>query len=90
MATEYNESYTDILDTLKKYQDRHVQRLSSKKLKEAVIRVMDEKEEEIERNINNITCKFSISVSSYQECTKERFKLVIRKTTCCRRSGQNG
>ena len=38
------------------YQDCHGQRLSSKKLKEAVLRVMDEEEEEIEHNINNITC----------------------------------
>ena len=56
MATEDIEYFTDILNTLKKYQDRHGQRLSSKKLKEAVLRVMDEEEEEIERNINNITC----------------------------------
>ena len=56
MATEDNEYFTDILDTLNKYQDRHGQRLSNKKLKEAVLRVMDEEEEEIERNINNITC----------------------------------
>ena len=59
MATEGNEYFTDILDTLNKYQDRHGQRLSSKKLKEAVLRVMDEEEEEIERNINNITCDTS-------------------------------
>ena len=56
MATEENEYSTDIIDTLNKYQDRHGQRLSSKKLKEAVLCVMDEEEEEIERNINNITC----------------------------------
>ena len=60
MATEGNEYFTDILDTLNKYQDRHGQRLSSKNLKEAVLRVMDEEEEEIERNINNITCDTSI------------------------------
>ena len=45
MATEDNEYFTDILDTLKRYQDRHGQRFSSKKLKEAVLRVMDEEEE---------------------------------------------
>ena len=42
-----------ILDTLNIYQDRHEQRLSSKKLREAVRRVMDQEEEEIERNIND-------------------------------------
>ena len=58
MATEDNEYFLDILDTLNKFQDRHGQRFSSKKLKEAVCRVMDEEEEEeeMERNINNITC----------------------------------
>ena len=56
MATEDNEYFTDILDTLNEYQDRHGQRLFSKKLREAVSHVMDEEEEEMERNINNITC----------------------------------
>ena len=56
MATEYNEYFTDILDTLNEYQDRHGQRLSNKNLKEAVLRVMDEEEEEMERKTNNITC----------------------------------
>ena len=42
MATEDNEYFSDIIDTLKRCQDRHGQRLPSKKLKEAVLRVMDE------------------------------------------------
>ena len=33
MATEDNEYFSDILDTLKEYQDRHGQRLCSKKLR---------------------------------------------------------
>ena len=45
MATEGNEYFTDILDTLNKYQDRHGQRLSSKNIKEAVIRTMEQEEE---------------------------------------------
>ena len=56
MANEDNEYFTDILDTLNRYQDRHGKRLSSKKLKEAILHVMNEEEEEMERNINNITC----------------------------------
>ena len=56
MATEDNGYFSDILDTLNRCQDRHGQRLCSKKLKEAVLRVMDEKEDKIERNINNVTC----------------------------------
>ena len=59
MANVDNEYFTDVLDTLNEYQDRHGQRLSSKKLREAVRRVMDEEEEEMERNINNITCDTS-------------------------------
>ena len=55
MATEDNEYFPGVIDTLNKYQDRHGQRLSSKKLREAVCCVMDEEEEEMERNINNIT-----------------------------------
>ena len=56
MATEVNEYFTGILDTLNKYQDRHGQRLYSKNPKESVLRVMEQEEEEIERNIDNITC----------------------------------
>ena len=41
-------------DNLNEYNDRHGQRLSSKKLWDAVIGVMEEEEEEIESNINNI------------------------------------
>ena len=59
MDSEDNEYFTDILDTLNKYQDRHGQRLSSKKLREAVRRVMDEEGEEMERNIYNLTCHTS-------------------------------
>ena len=45
MDTEGNEYFTDILDTLNKYQDRHGQRFSSKKLKEAVLCVIKQEEE---------------------------------------------
>ena len=48
-----------MLDHLNEYNDRHSQILSSKNFKEAVLRVMEEEEEEIERNINNITCDTS-------------------------------
>ena len=53
MANVHNEYFTDVLDALNKYKDRHGQRLSSKKLKEALLRVMDEEKEEIERNTSN-------------------------------------
>ena len=55
IATEGNEYFTDILDTLNKYQDRHSQRFSRKKLKEAGLCVTEQEEEEIELSINNIT-----------------------------------
>ena len=56
MATSGNEYFTDMLDHLNEYHDPHGQRLSSKKLKEAILHVMEEEEKEIERNINKITC----------------------------------
>ena len=55
MATEGNWYFTDILDTLNKYQYRHSQILSSKKLKEAVLRVMEQGEKEIKHNIRGFT-----------------------------------
>ena len=73
MATEDNEYFTDILDTLNKYQDRHGQRLSSKNIKEAVLRVMEEEEEEIKCNINNITCD-----TSFQSHVCEMYKRNIQ------------
>ena len=36
MANVDNEYFLDVIDTLNEYQDRHGQRLSSKKLREAV------------------------------------------------------
>ena len=59
MATAHNAYFTDVLDTLNKYQDPHSQRFSCKKLIEAVLRVTEEEEEEMECNINNITCNTS-------------------------------
>ena len=44
-----------MLDHLIEYNDRHVQQLSGKKLWYAVIRVMEEEEEEIKSHINKIT-----------------------------------
>ena len=55
MATEDNEYFSYILNTLNKYQECHSQTFSSKKLRKAVRRVMGEEEEEMERNINNIS-----------------------------------
>ena len=43
MATECNEYFTGVLDTLNEYQYRHGQILSSKKLREAFCRNMDER-----------------------------------------------
>ena len=56
MATSDYTYFTEMLDYLNEYHDRQGQKLSSKNLKEAVLRIMEEEEEEIERNINNITC----------------------------------
>ena len=45
MATERDEYFTDMLDHLNEYNNFHGQILSSKNLKEAVLRVMEEEEE---------------------------------------------
>ena len=46
-------------DHLNEYNECHSEQLSSKNLKEAVFLAMEDEEEEIERNINNITCNTS-------------------------------
>ena len=48
-----------MLDHLNEYNDLQGQILSSKNLKEAVLRVMEELCKEIERNNNNIRCNIS-------------------------------
>ena len=59
VATSGDEYFTEMFDHLNKYHDRHGQILSSKNLKESVLRIMEEEEEEIKSNINNITCDTS-------------------------------
>ena len=56
MATEDNEYFTDIFDIVNTCQYHHEQILSSKKIKEAVLRIIDEEEEDIKCNINIVTC----------------------------------
>ena len=56
MYTKESEYFMDTLDTLNEDEDLHVQILSSKKVREAVRRVMDEEAEDMKRNINKITC----------------------------------
>ena len=46
MATQREEYYTDILNSLLKHNNRHGTSLSSKNLQEAVSRVMEEKEKD--------------------------------------------
>ena len=48
MANVDNDYFSDVLDTINKYRDRHGKILSSKKLREAVGRVMNEEVEEME------------------------------------------
>ena len=45
MATSGDEFFTDMLYHLNEYNDRHSKRLSSKNLKESILRVMEEEEE---------------------------------------------
>ena len=58
MATAREEYYTKMLDSLLNYNDCHGTPFSSENLREAVIRVMAETEEEekyAKRNVNNVT-----------------------------------
>ena len=73
MATSGNKYFTDILEHLNEYHDNNSQRLSSKNIKEAVLRVMEEEEEEIKCNINNITCD-----TSFQSHVCEMYKRNIQ------------
>ena len=79
MDTEDNEYFTDIIDTLNKYKDRHSKVLSIKKTKEAVLRVMVEGEEEIERNINNITCDTPFESSVTKNVQKKDANWVLER-----------
>ena len=72
-----------MLDHLNEYHNRHGQILSSKNIKEAVLRVMDEEEKEIECNINNITCdtSFQSQVTKNVQKKDASWSLERRLTT---------
>ena len=55
MATLKDKYFTDTLDHLKDYNDRHGERLFSEKLRDSTIRVTLEEEENDQNNINNVT-----------------------------------
>ena len=55
MATPKEEYFTEMLDHLNKHNRCRSKPLSSKKLLEAVIRVMEEEELYYKRNVNNVT-----------------------------------
>ena len=67
MATEDNEYFSEILETLTEYQDRRGQRLCSKKLKESVLHVIKEEEEEMKRNIRNDSAENVDGISDSKE-----------------------
>ena len=48
-----------MLDHINEYNECHGKQLSSKKLQEAILRVMEEEEEEIKSNVNNIIAETS-------------------------------
>ena len=55
MANSGDAYFTEIHDHINEYHDRHSQIFYSENIKEAVLRVMEQEEEEIIHNINNIT-----------------------------------
>ena len=74
-----NEYFTGVFDHLKEYHDRHGQILSSKKLEKDVLRIMEEEEEEIERNINNITCNTSFQSPKAMNAQKKDANLSLER-----------
>ena len=68
-----------MLGHLNKYHDRHGQILSSKNLKEAIFRGMEEEEGEIERNIDNITCDTSIQSPVVMHVQKKDAKFSLER-----------
>ena len=79
MATSGDEYFTEILDHLNEYNDRHGQVLSNKNLKEAVIRVFQEEEEDSKRNINNITCDTSFKSPVTMNVKKKDAKFSLER-----------
>ena len=55
MATPKEEYFTEMLDHLIKHNHCHGTPMSNKKLREAVIRVVEDEEKEAKRNVNNVT-----------------------------------
>ena len=55
MATSNEKYFTEILDHLNNYTDHYGQGLTSENLWDAVIRVMEEEEEDAQNNVNNVT-----------------------------------
>ena len=55
MTTPREVYFAEMLENLKEHNCRHRKLFSSKKLQEAVIRVMEESEEEAESSVNNVT-----------------------------------
>ena len=68
-----------MLEHLKKYNERHSQRLSSKKLRDAVIRVMEKEEEEIESHTNNITMDTSFKSPVPMNAKKKDANMSLEK-----------
>ena len=69
-----------MLDHLTKNNHRHGTTMFNEKLREAVIRVMEDEEKDAEHNANNVTTDTFVSVASHCKCTKERCKRDILET----------
>ena len=55
MATPKEEYFGEMLDQIIKHNHRHGTPMSNEKLQEAVIRIMEDKERDAKRNVNNVT-----------------------------------
>ena len=83
VATPKEEYSMEMLDHLNEYNDHHGQKLPNKKLRDAVIRVTEEEEEEIKSHINNITIDTSFQSPVAMNAKKKdaNMSLEIRLTS---------
>ena len=79
MANERDEYFTEMIDHLNEYNNHKGQILSSKIFKEAVLRVMEEEEQEIKRNNNIITCDTSFKYPNAMNVQKKDAKMSLER-----------
>ena len=88
MATPKEEYFTEIMDFLIKHNCRHSTPLSSKKLPESAIRVMEDEEKYTKRNVNNVTMdtlfQFPVNINAQEKDANVTYERKIASVILCR------